>query len=75
MNNKILKNLFLSTALIACLALSSCKDNKEAGTNGDTEVVTDSLTPVGSDGLGREVDTVNQISRQQQDSLIEEPAP
>jgi len=61
-------------AMAAVFSLASCKgENTEQQADSDTEIVGDSINPTGSDGLGREIDTVEQIERSQQDTLIAKP--
>ena len=56
------------------LGFTGCKgDNSEQENDGEVEIVGDSINPTGSDGLGREIDTVEQIERAQQDTIVTSP--
>ena len=46
-------------------AFAACKgENSESNTEEPVKIVGDSLSPTGSDGMGREIDTVQSIERQ-----------
>lgn len=71
MRNKIIA-LFALTLLFN---ITGCKDNKQNDMEGDesvTETGLDSVSNVGSDGLGREIDTVSEIERDVNDNLDED---
>ncbi|WP_297334334.1 hypothetical protein [Flavobacterium sp.] len=71
MRNKIIA-LFALTLLFS---ITACKDNKQNDMDGDetvTETGLDSISDVGSDGLGREIDTVSEIERDVNDNLDED---
>lgn len=71
MRNKIIA-LFALTLLFS---ITGCKDNKQNDMEGDetvTETGLDSVSNVGSDGLGREIDTVSEIERDVNDNLDED---
>lgn len=53
-------------ALSVLLAFAACKSETDKNnTDGEpVKIVGDSLSPTGSDGLGREIDTVQRIERQ-----------
>ena len=56
------------------LGFAGCKgENTEQDADSDVEIMGDSINPTGSDGLGREIDTVEQIERSQQDTLVATP--
>lgn len=61
--------------LSAAMIIVSCNEKKDADTNVDVMTQTDSVDQTVSDGLGREVDTVQQIDMRTQDSLMDAPAP
>lgn len=65
----------IGIAALAVCSLASCKgENTGQQADSDTEVVVgDSINPTGSDGLGREIDTVEQIERSQQDTITPVP--
>lgn len=63
---KIINIVLYTVPMAAFLTFVSCKDNAEAENPDANEPITvkvDTLNPVGSDGMGREVDTVNSIAR------------
>jgi len=61
-------------AMAAVFTLASCKgDDAEERNDNDVEIIGDSIAPTGSDGLGREIDTVEQIERSLQDTVITRP--
>lgn len=66
---------FIGIAIFATvLGFTGCKgDNSERENDGEVEIVGDSINPTGSDGLGREIDTVEQIERAQQDTIVTSP--
>lgn len=69
----ILKVIVIAIFAIV-LGFTGCKgENTEQDNDGEVEIVGDSINPTGSDGLGREIDTVEQIERAQQDTIITSP--
>jgi hypothetical protein len=66
---------FIGIAIFATvLGFTGCKgESTEQENDGEVEIVGDSINPTGSDGLGREIDTVEQIERSQQDTVIATP--
>ena len=74
MKRKAVAKTIGAVVLAAIFSLAACKgENPEQEADTDTEVVGDSINPTGSDGLGREIDTVEQIERAQQDTVVAKP--
>lgn len=61
----LIKNHTYLVLLTLLFAFAACKgENNEGNTDGEpVKIIGDSLSPTGSDGLGREVDTVQRIER------------
>lgn len=61
---KIVKQGIFTVMLSGLLAFAACKSENDKNTDGGpVKIVGDSLSPTGSDGLGREIDTVQRIER------------
>lgn len=55
----------LTCIAVVLIAFTSCKGESGHDKEGEgQEIIADSISPTGSDGLGREVDTVQQIKTQ-----------
>ena len=61
----IFKRVFLALLLSSFFAFAACKSETDERNDEDepVKIVGDSISPTGSDGLGREIDTVQRIER------------